>query len=247
MGSLVGRLAGVKKIIYRIGGWTFNDPNPFLVKFYYKFIEKISARWKDYIINNAESDRQQAIKMGIRPRKEILTIYNGIDVDKLGFLSKKEARKLLNLENSDFVVGTIANNYPAKGLKYLIKAEEGFQDIKFVILSKVPDASKYLKAFDVFVLPSVKEGFPWVILEAMLAEIPVVATKVGALPKIIQNGENGILIEPRSPQQIADAITKLLNNESLRKKLAEQGKKTVIEKFNLQKMIQQYEDLFFIN
>jgi len=247
MGSLIGRLTKVPKIIYRIGGWTFNDPNPFLVKFYYQFIEKTLACWKDYIINNAESDRQQAIKLNIKPRKEILTIYNGIDVDKLEFLSKKEARDFLNLKDFDFVVGTIANNYPAKGFKYLIKAKEEFQDVKFVILSKVPDASKYLKAFDIFVLPSIKEGFPWVILEAMAAEIPIIATKVGAIPEIIQNNENGILIEPKNPDAIIGAVKQLLSNEDLKKKIAENGRKTVEEKFNLDKMVKQYEDLFYIN
>ena len=251
MGSLVGYLAGIQKIIYRIGGWTFNDPHPFLIKAYYKFIEQTSAKWKDYIINNAESDRQQAIELGIKPKKEILTIYNGIDTDKLEFLSKKEAREKLNSKDTDFVVGTIANNYPAKGIKYLIEAAKNLRNIKLIIIGKgncfMPDAYKYLKAFDVFVLPSIKEGFPWVILEAMAAEIPIIATKVGAIPEIIQDGKNGILIEPKNPQQIVDAITKLLNNEHLRKGLAEQGKNTVIEKFNLDKMIKQYEDLFFID
>ena len=251
MGSLIGRILKVPKIIYRIGGWTFNDPWPKWKKEPYIWLEKFSAKWKDYIINNAESDRQQAIKLGIRPRKEILTIYNGIDTDKLEFLGKKEAREFLNLKDSDFVVGTIANNYPAKGIKYLIEAAEKLKDIELVIIGKgnrfIADAYKHLKAFDIFVLPSVKEGFPWVILEAMTAEIPIIATKVGAIPEIINNNENGILIESRNPQQIADAITKLLNNENLRKNLVEQGKKTVIEKFNLEKMIKAYEDLFLVN
>ena len=251
MGSLIGRLLKVPKIIYRIGGWTFNDPRSFLFKIYYKFIEKTSSKWKDYVVNNAESDRQQAIKMGIRPRKEILTIHNGIDADKLEFLDKKRARKILNLKDSDFVVGTIANDYPAKGLKYFKQAAETFKDIGFEIIGKgnkfIPDAHRYLKAFDIFVLPSVKEGFPWVVLEAMAAEVPVIATRVGAIPEIIQDGKNGVLIEPKNPQQIADAIEKLSGNEVLRKNLAEQGKITVREKFNSEKMIKQYENLFSIN
>ena len=251
MGSLVGRLLKVSKIIYRIGGWTFNDPWPKWKKNLYIWVEKTSAKWKDYIINNAESDKQQAIKLGIKSRKEILVIHNGININELKFFNREEARKKLNLKDTDFVVGTIANNYPAKGLKYLSKAKERLQNVKFAILSKVPDASKYLKAFDIFVLPSVKEGFPWVILEAMAAEVPVIATKVSAVPEIINpstgSEQVGILIEPKNPQQIADAITKLLNNKNLRKNLAERGKKTVIEKFNSDKMIKAYENLFLIN
>lgn len=263
LGSLTGKNR-VKKIIYRIGGWTFNDPWPKWKKKLYIWIEKLSAKWKDYIINNAESDKQQAIKLGIRPKREIRVIHNGLNVSKLEFFSREEARnKLINLISNysnlsnqipspnDRIVGTIANDYPTKGLKYLKEAEEKLQDIKLVILSNIPDAYRYLKAFDVFVLPSVKEGFPWVILEAMAAEVPIIATKVGALPEIINpstgSGQAGILIEPKSPKAIIEAIELLLNNQELREKLAINGKKTVIEKFNLEKMIQKYEDLFSLN
>lgn len=237
----------VKKVIYRIGGWAFNDPRPKWEKKLYIWIEKFSARWKDYIINNVESDKQQAIKLSINPRKEILTIYNGIDVNKLEFLDKEEGRSFLKLKDSDFVVGTIANDYPTKGLRYLREAEKKLQNIKFVILSGIPNAYRYLKAFDVFVLPSVKEGFPWVILEAMAAGIPIIATKVGALSEIIQDNENGILIEPKNPKAIIDAIKLFVDSKDLREKLAINGKKTVIEKFNLEKMIQKYEDLLSLN
>lgn len=237
MGSLVGRLAKVPKIIYRIGGWTFNDPRSFLSKTLYKFIEKFSAKWKDIIIVNSEHDRKQALELGIKPRDKIVTIYNGIG--SLEFLSREKAREFLNLKNSDFVVGTIANDYPSKGLKYLKKAEYELRDTdcKFIIIGTgnrfIPDAHKYLKAFDIFVLPSVKEGFPWTILEAMAAEVPIVATKVGAIPEI----QPGILVEPRNPEQLAEAIKSLVKNSELREKLTREAKKKVEEEFNLEKMV----------
>ncbi len=252
MGSLIGRLIGVRKIIYRIGGWAFNDPRSFLSKLYYRSIEKVSARWKHIIVNNAESDRKQAIKSGIKPRERIITIYNGIG--NLEFLSKEKAREFLKLRSSDFVVGTIANDYPSKGLKYLKKAMENI-DGRLVIIGKgniyIPDAYKYLKAFDVFVLSSLKEGFPWTILEAIKAEIPVVATCVGAVPEIIDpstgSGQVGILVEPGNPKELAKAIRKLITDEDLRKKLASNAIKLVAEKFTLNKMIKKYEDLFSFN
>ena len=263
LGSLAGKSAKLPKVIYRIGGWTFNDPWPNWKRKLYIWLEKSSAKWKDYIINNAESDKQQAIKLGIKPKKGILTIYNGIDADKLEFLNKKDARKeifrrstqiksqqventQINAENQrvSAIVGTIANDYPTKGLKYLREIEGKLQDIKLVILSNIPDAYKYLKAFDIFVLSSVKEGFPWVVLEAMAAEVPIIATKVGAVPEIIQNNENGILIEPKSPKAIIDAVKLLMDNKDLMRKLAINGRKTVIEKFNLEKMINRYVELF---
>jgi glycosyltransferase involved in cell wall biosynthesis len=253
LGSLAARLNTKYKIqntIYRIGGWTFNDPWPKWKKDIYIFLEKISAKWKDYIVNNAKSDAEQAIKLGIKPKKEILVIHNGIDVDGLEFLSKEEARsKLINLmpNSNGRIVGTIANDYPSKGLRCLREAGKQLHNVKLVILSNLPEAFKYLKAFDIFVLPSVKEGFPWVVLEAMAANLPVVATEVGAMPEIIQNNENGILVEPRNPEAIAEAIKRLLNDDNLRNKIANNGRETVKEKFNLGKMLEQYENLFSLN
>jgi len=273
MGSLIGRLLKTPKIIYRIGGWTFNDPWPSWKKKLYIFLEKKTAKFKDIIVNNAESDRQQAIKLGIKPKEKIITIYNGVDVEKLDFLAKDEAKIFLGVPFG-IVIGTIANFYPPKGLDYLIKAADLIKDnnIKFVIIGEgeetrklenlvkeynlgdkffllgaIPEAYKYLKAFDVFVLSSVKEGFPWTILEAMAAEIPIIATEVGAVPEIIQTDKNGLLIEPASPQVIADSIMKLLRDERFRNNIAAEGRKTVKEKFNLKKMVAQYENLFSIN
>ena len=303
LGGFAGRLARSKKIIYRIGGWTFNDPWPNWKKKMYILIEKYTAGFKDYIVNNAESDRQQAIKLGIKPRKEIIIIHNGMEIDKLEFFSREEARKeifrrstqiefasqntQINADNQrksayperdnqrvSAIVGTIANFYPPKGLEYLIEAAGLMIDkkVKFIIIGDgqdrlkledlikkhnlnnnfiltgaIPDARKYLKAFDVFVLPSVKEGFPWAVLEAMVAEIPVIATRVGAVPEIIENNKNGIIIDSRNPEQIKNAINTLLNDKNLSIGIAKEGRKTAVEKFNLQKMVKKYEDLFLIN
>jgi len=282
LGSLAARLyksALQPKVIYRIGGWAFNDPRPFWQKLLYKFIEKISARWKDVIIVNAECHRKQAIELGIKSRGEILTIYNGIDINNLVFFDKEQAREKLNylISNSKFlisnqipisnyqIIGTIANLYPAKGIEYLIEAANLLKDknIKFIVIGEgmernkleglikkhrlnnffligaIPDAYKHLKVFDLFVLPSVKEGFPWTILEAMLAEVPVIATKVGAVPEI----QPGILVEPRNAKELSDAIKKLLRSKNLREKLTKEAKETLELKFTLNKMVKEIKKL----
>ena len=82
---------------------------------------------------------------------------------------------------------------------------------------------------DVFVLPSLSEGIPRVILEAWALGVPVVATKVGGIPYLIRNGENGILVPPCSPDALSKAIEKIIDNKTLRKKLIKGGYHSVKE------------------
>ena len=273
------------KVIYRIGGWTFNDPWAWWKKKLFILAEKITAKFKDVIVVNNKNDYDQAIRLKIKPKKELKLIYNGIDASKIEFLPREEARLKLfkkigksghnNIFQMKFAVGIIANFYPTKGLEYLIEAlnilnaKSQISDTKFlligdgperaklerkildyglkeriILLGRIPETFKYMKAFDVFVLPSVKEGFPWTILEAMAAKIPVIATSVGAVPEIIENGKNGIMVEPRNPGQLAKAIQYLLKNEKVKQELSLQGHQTVLFKFPIEKMIKETEELF---
>lgn len=288
VGSLAARLAwGVRPvIIYRIGGWTFNDPWPAWKRILYRWMEKLSAFLKDYIILNNQSDLDQARRYGIRPRKDLLLIHNGID-PFLDFLPKEEARLKLfdhvarqyvdhnkggqaRLFHAERVIGTIANFYPAKGLSFLIDAMARLDEKTVCIIigdgvlrpelqarvaelklehkvffaGKVASAHRYLSALDVFILSSIKEGFPWAVLEAMAAKVPVVATRVGAVPEVIESGKNGTLVEPGNPRQIAEATAALLGNDRLRQEYAIAGHQTVLHRFNLRGMVEAYEKLF---
>ncbi|HEY6454399.1 MAG TPA: glycosyltransferase family 4 protein [Steroidobacteraceae bacterium] len=264
------------KVIYRIGGWTFNDPWPTWKKRLYVRLEWISARWKDIIVLNNSSDFDQAHRLGIRPRRNVVRIYNGLDAI-LPILERGSARTFLGSlipEPShaipyEWLVGTIANFYPTKDLSTLVRAAaltagnvrflvmgDGPQrtelenliaqyelEGRFLLLGRVNDAWRYLAALDIFVLSSVKEGFPWVLLEAMAAMVPVVATCVGAVPEIIDDGVSGIICEPAKSEQLAEAIGRLLNNEKLRNNLAIKGRQQVLNRFSLTEMIAQYEKL----
>lgn len=119
----------------------------------------------------------------------------------------------LNLTNSFFLVGTIKN------------------------------AAEYLKAFDIFVLPSLKEGFPYIILEAACAGIPIIASNVGAIPEIIQNGENGLLVVRGNSAHLADAIMRALTNQTLRIKLQNNAPR-IADKFSFEKMIEKTKNFY---
>lgn len=291
IGSLAAHLLKIKTInykletVYRIGGWSFNDPRVWWKNLAYRWLEKISAPWKDYIIVNNKHDYEQTIRYRIKPRRKVVLVHNGIDPYKLDFLEKDEAKirlyellpssqKHASFLHDGLIIGTIANFYPTKGLNIFIEAikilttnyqlpttnyiiigdgperqnlESRIKNLelenKIFLSGRIANAYKYLKAFDIFVLPSVKEGFSWAVLEAMSAKLPIVATTVGANPELIEDGKNGLIVPPANPQALADAIAKLISDESLHRELGIQAHQTILHKFDLNKMVSQIESL----
>ncbi|MEK7576465.1 MAG: glycosyltransferase family 4 protein [Patescibacteria group bacterium] len=165
-----------------------------------------------------------------------------------------------------FVVGSIAEYTKNKGLLYLIEAAAHIitiepralfllvgwgEEKKFLedqiayrqltnhvfLIDYLPEAFTYLKAFDVFILPSNKEGFAYTLLEASLAELPIITTRVGGNPEIIENLKNGLLIRPGSPEEIINSISHLLKDASDRVALGQEARKKVMRDFSITSMI----------
>ncbi len=99
------------------------------------------------------------------------------------------------------------------------------------------DAADLMAAFDVFLLPSLREGFGLVLLEAMSRRLPIVASHVGAIPEIVIDGETGILVEPRNVDELAKAMTRLLNDRALRKYMGLLGAARLEEHFSVERMV----------
>lgn len=269
------------RVIYRIGGWVFNEKKSFIKKWIYVSMERFTARFKDIIVVNSQFDKMAAITRKICAENKLRVIYNGIEADSLGFLLRRDARQILFqsisrdrqsiVNGQQLVVGAIANFYSNKGLAYLIEAarildndkllfviigegaeREKLEDLikkynlrdRFLLRGNVCDAYKYLKAFDVFVLPSLKEGMPWAILEAMAASLPIVATKVGGVPEMIESGKSGILVESQNAEKLAEAIKRVINDETLKNNLKINALKVVKSKFSFEEMFKKTEELF---
>jgi glycosyltransferase involved in cell wall biosynthesis len=106
---------------------------------------------------------------------------------------------------------------------------------------KIPEI---LAIVDVFVLPSLVEGLPTAVVEAMAAACPVVVTRVGGTPEVVNDGETGFLVDPGDPATLAERIAQLLSDGDLRRKMGEAARKRVEEKFSLENMVRQYEALY---
>lgn len=108
----------------------------------------------------------------------------------------------------------------------------------------IQDLENYLDNACVFVQPSLAEGMSNVILEAMAAGLPVVATRTGGAPDIIQDGINGLLVEPGSAEQIRHAVKKVISDEPFAQKLGKQARKTIEEKYSIDIVVDRYLELY---
>ena len=109
---------------------------------------------------------------------------------------------------------------------------------KIHLFENLENAASYLKAFDFFVLPSVKEGLPYTILEALAAGVPVIATYVGGVPELIADQKTGFLIARKSSAQIADELNYLSQHPELTEPAAQAAQQKVAEKFSLKEMLE---------
>ncbi len=107
------------------------------------------------------------------------------------------------------------------------------------------DVSEIIATFDVAVLPSHFEGMGRVLLEAMAMEKPVVASRVGGIPDLVQHGINGLLVTPGDVEGLAEALMKALNDKGLAEKMGKAGRKMISEKFSADHMVRSIEKLYF--
>ncbi len=206
-------------------------------------------------------------KAGISEKK-IKVIPNGIDlgqvIEKLKNIEKRE--------HQGIIIGSIGNLRKAKGYDILIEAASKAlkirKDLTFIILGKGPlepwlkseisrlrmsenfklcsfveDVYNYLVDFDIFVVPSLWEGFPVVALEAMICGKPIIATSVGDLPDIVKHNITGLIVEPGNPDQLAESILKLAGDKNMRDELGTNALKEV-KKFSLENMVEQYIEVY---
>lgn len=129
-----------------------------------------------------------------------------------------------------------------KNLENLIKKYNLEKNI--FLLGNIKNAAELLPALDIYICSSVKEGFPYSILEAMSAGLPIVSTNVGGIPEIVDDGKNGLLIEPHNPEKLAEKIKILIEDEALRKEFIKEAKKTANEKFKLSEMIKKTKEIY---
>jgi glycosyltransferase involved in cell wall biosynthesis len=117
-------------------------------------------------------------------------------------------------------------------------------DRRFLLLGERADAREILSRLDVFVLPSLWEGLPLVLIEAAALGRPIVATAVDGSREIIADGETGLLVPPADPAALAAAVKRLLDDPVLAARLAARARETIPPRFTLEKMVDGYEEIY---
>lgn len=262
MGAFAGRLLRVPKIIFTSHGLTVDEiwrPRWQRLLIYIGTWLTLHFSHESIMISKETYERARHMPGMV---EKVKLIKNG--VSPVDFLTKDEARAELelNIPAGHFLIGGIGELHPNKNWTaaintittlpasvhlVIIGSGEEYDQLssqieklgvtnRIHLLGYIPNAVQYLKAFDMFVLPSKKEGLPYVILEAGLAGLPVVASDLPGNRDIIESGEQGFLVQP-TPTMLSTSIEMLLRDEGMRRRLGCGLQEKVMTEFSIHHMI----------
>lgn len=245
------------KVMTTLHGWI---PNGLKGKVYVG-LDKTLLHFFDHIIVVSERMKQQVLRLRV-PEQKVTLLHNCIIADRYHKdYSDKSFKTEQGLDGDAVLIGKIGRLSPEKGQSdFVMAAKEVLkrhEKAKFVLLGIGPerqtleqladrlgilgsvifagyrtDMQRVYNSLDLVVQSSYTEGLPNVLLEALLMEVPVIATDVGGTPEIIRNRETGILIQPGSVKRLAEKIIQYIDDPAVFQAMAKRGKAHVTNEFN---------------
>jgi glycosyltransferase involved in cell wall biosynthesis len=275
LGRFAARLAKVPLIIHTVHGWSFHDYQYVVINYLYLILERISASFTGKIIVVSDFDRYKGLKNSIGCKNKYVLIRYGIEASQFEHKEKPgDFRKSLGLKDTDLVVGMAACFKPQKAPLDFIKLAKvikiSFSNVKFILVGdgrlrqKVcalikklnlenqviltgwrNDLSMILSSLDVFVLTSLWEGLPIVILEAMAAKVALVATDTGGIQEIVANAKSGYLVKPNDLLSMQAKVEALLKDPRLREEFTKASQAVILSgEFSLNRMVADTEKIY---
>ncbi|MFH1449731.1 MAG: glycosyltransferase family 4 protein [bacterium] len=245
---------------------------PFRVRIY-ESIDSLLIRFFDKVVVGSNDLKEKLIKKWKISPQKIELIHNSVDILRFNLpLDSDRIKAEFKIKEDEIIVTTIGQLKKEKGVEYLLaavpKVIEKFKEVRFLICGEgeykeeliklaeklnitknviftgyYDDLSQVLGVSDLFITPSLMESLPIVILEAMCAGLPIIGTKVGDIPFCI-NSKNGLLIKPKSSEEISKAIIKLLTNKEKLKEMGKESRNLVKERFSDEVMVRKIEDIY---
>ena len=203
-----------------------------------------------------------------------MVIYNGIDYHKFKRVEMKNNEINSEFNSNDIIITSVGVLRKEKGVQYLIKAApliiESVPNVKFLIVGDGPyrknlerlvekynlrsyfffagrvlrEIQKFYSISSCVVAPSLSEGHPFVALEAMAAEVPVVAFSSGGLKEVVVDGVTGYLVTPKNYIPLSEKIIEIVKDENIKKAMGKESRKRLIEKFSLEICINNYVQVY---
>lgn len=252
---LLARFCGMRDVIATVHSVDITGSKfPFL-KQIKKIVAKLSLSCIRSFVCVSEKSRDEFSVNYLVPKNKIRVVYNGVYIKR----SFDDAKP-----RSGFVIGTVSRLTRNKGVEILtdafLKLAAEFKDLKLLIVGDGPirkdleekaaglkdrivfaghqdDVFPMLNIMDVFVMPSLSESMPFSLMEAMSCGLPVISTRVGGVPELINDGSSGILVPSGSADSIRDAVSGLIKDREKMSMLGKNARERIVERFSIDKMI----------
>jgi len=253
-------------VIFTAHGWAFTEGKNPLARYLLALGERLAAKVTKKIICVSEHDKELSLRFRVAPEQKLIVIHNGMEPTLYLNADGSKVRFELGLKEDEILITMVARFVPQKDHDTLLQAlsllpgrkfkaalvgggeretffrkkagELGFRD-NVIFLGERRDVPQILAASDIFVLSSNWEGLPRSIIEAMMAGLPVVATRVGGVPELVEDGVTGFLIPPRDPDALAEALQRLIADPELRRRMGQAGREKALKEFTLDRMLRE--------
>jgi glycosyltransferase involved in cell wall biosynthesis len=263
--SLLTPIARVPVFVAHVHSWAFeSQPQRVLLD------RELVARRADVVLTVSEADRGRMLEIGGLPPDKVRVVMNGIVPLAQ---AQRDVRAELGIPPDAEVVGTLTVLRKEKAHGVLLDAAErlaaDYPRLRILIAGTGPeeerlraevrrrglenrvlmlgfrrDVADVLEALDVVALSSDREGSPLAVIEGMAAGKPVVATRVGGVPDLVVDGEHGLLVPPRDPASLAEALARLLRDPQLRRTLGERARERQRREFDITTTVRRIEDVY---
>jgi len=257
--------------IRTLHGWTSTSWRSRI--WFYEWLDIIFLRRAEAIVKVTRECFRRIRYLALKGKK-VFCVENGIcELELDANVMANEDRSFRRFFEDAFVIGTIGRLSHEKGIEFLIQSMIDLKtcnnNLKLVVLGDGEDKAKltsmiykealddkillagyrnnatdYLPFFDLFVLPSLTEGLPITILEAMQAERPIVATRVGGIPEVLGNGRYGVLVEPGNSKALADAVLDVRRNPNMACERAKEARKLALTRYSSDRMAKEYQRVY---